>query len=160
MARKSKKRSKSENAKPETAPVQTRREFVRRIALYGLGAAVLGGGGTALALDMRRKLAEADLNRIGNGLPSVVQIHDPNCGLCATLQKAARRAFAECDETKAIAQYLVANVRSEDGAQFQRDMALPHVTLVFFDGSGRHVHTIQGVTPTDDIKDAISSQFG
>lgn len=160
MARKAKKRSKSAE-QTTTAPTQaSRRGVLGSLAVYGVGAAIVAGGGTALALDFRKKLAEADLDRIGNGQPSIVQIHDPQCGLCATLQKAARRAFADCSDDATEVQYLVANVRSDEGARFQADMGLPHVTLVFFDGAGRHVHTIQGVTPAEDIKSAMTVQFG
>ncbi|MGX9354402.1 hypothetical protein ACS3SW_04345 [Roseobacteraceae bacterium S113] len=130
-----------------------------KLAIYGAGAALVAGGGTAFALDFRKKLAEGDLDRIGNGTPAVVQIHDPQCGMCATLQKAARKAFAACNEDQP-AQYLVANIRSEAGADFAASMGLPHVTLVFFTATGRHVHTIEGITPADQIKAEITRHFG
>ncbi len=136
---------------------QTRRQVLANLAIYGTGTLALLGGGTALALDFRRKLAEVDLARIGNGKPTIVQIHDPNCGLCRALQRETRAALKACASEPT--QYLVANIQSRDGAEFADRMGLPHVTLVFLDGAGAHLHTIQGVTAADDIKSEMTRHF-
>ena len=53
----------------------------------------------------------------------------------------------------------LANIKSTDGAAFQARFGLPHVTLVFFDGQGQHIHTIQGVIPANEIKSEITRVF-
>ena len=156
MARKTSKRQKSQKNHEVETP-KTRRDALKSLALYGVGGAALLGGGGAFALDFRNKLLEADLSRIGNGRPSVVQIHDPQCALCTSLQKEARHAFKLCSDTDA--QFLVANVRSTTGAEFQNSMGLPHVTLVFFSETGRHLGTIEGVTPAEQIKEEMNTAF-
>ncbi|WP_425039146.1 hypothetical protein [Primorskyibacter sp. S187A] len=158
MARKTTKRRKSQDAQPAAPKPTNRRDTLKTLALFGAGAAVLGGGGTALALDFRKKLAETDLSRIGNGMATIVQIHDPQCALCTALQKATRKALRQCKDA-AQTQYLVANITTLEGAEFQARMGLPNVTLVFLDGAGKHVHTIQGVTPADEIKREIQERF-
>ena len=84
MARKTTKRKKSDTPKPQH-PV-SRRAAMARLGWYGFGAAAVLGVGGAFAMDFRNKLAEADLGRIGQGVPTIVQIHDPSCTLCAELQ--------------------------------------------------------------------------
>jgi len=136
----------------------SRRQMLGNLAIYGLGTAAILGGGTALAMDFRRKLAEGDLSRIGNGLQTIVQIHDPNCQLCRALQRETRAALKACSSEPT--QYLVANIQSRDGAAFANRMGLPHVTLVFLDGTGSPLHTIQGVTEANAIKADMTMVFG
>ncbi|MGJ8605855.1 MAG: hypothetical protein ACSHXH_17190 [Marivita sp.] len=157
MTRKTTKARKSKHAAPSPAPKLSRRDMMGRLAIYGIGAVAVAGGGTAFALDFSKKLTEADLTVVGNGTSTIVQIHDPNCGLCQSLQKETRAAFKLCDDTAF--QYRVANITSVDGAAFQSRLGLPHVTLVFFDGQGQHIHTLQGVTPAAEIKAQITRVF-
>ncbi|MEL7344145.1 MAG: hypothetical protein AAFN59_04710 [Pseudomonadota bacterium] len=156
MARKNKKpRTKATSATPK--PV-SRRSALGTFAAYGAGAVALVGGGTAFALDFRAKMREGDLSRIGNGLPTIVQIHDPQCSQCATLQRATRRAMDRFDADDF--QYLVANIRSTDGAAFAGAAGLPHVTLLLLDGDGTRQRVIQGITPQDQIAAALVRDLG
>lgn len=118
---------------------------------------MLGGGG-ALALDFRTKLAEADLSRLGQGVPTVVQIHDPHCSMCQELQRETRTALNNCDQDGI--QYLVANIRATKGAEFANKLRLPHVTLALFDAHGTHVHTVSGVTPAETLKQVFIEHLG
>ncbi|MEL7026665.1 MAG: hypothetical protein AAGO57_05470, partial [Pseudomonadota bacterium] len=118
---------------------------MKRIAAFGFGGVVIAGGGTAFAVDFSRKLSELDLSVIGQGTPVVVQIHDPQCALCADLQRQTRRALRRFDDDALF--YRVANIRNEEGLSFQTGQGLPHVTLVLFDKDGRRVHVVEGVTP-------------
>lgn len=159
MARKTSKPRKSKTPQSAPAPERklSRRDMLTKLSVYGVGAVVVAGGGSALAYDFSKKLTEADLSVIGNGTPTIVQIHDPGCSMCQSLQKQTRAAFKLCDDTAF--QYRVANIKSTDGAAFQAQVGLPHVTLVFFDDAGQHIHTIQGVTPADQIKSDITRVF-
>ena len=57
-------------------------------------AILAGGGGWYLVSEVRATIAEQDLSRIGNGIPAVVQIHDPQCPRCLALQRETRKAMS------------------------------------------------------------------
>ena len=149
MARKTSKRSKKPVKPKPRKPEVTRRDAIYRMVWYGTGGAVLLGVGGAFAMDFKSKMTEGDLSRIGQGVPTIVQIHDPNCGMCRDLQRETRAALKQF-EGDAVT-YLVANIRSGQGAAFAAGMGLPHVTLVLFDETGKHVHTVSGVTPRSQL---------
>lgn len=71
-------------------------------------------GGSVFATDFRKKLQEQDLSVIGQGLPVVLQIHDPQCSSCTAFQRQTRRALKSFDEGGLI--YRVANTQTSDGA--------------------------------------------
>lgn len=158
MARKTKKRKSSSNATPVPQPAVTRRIAMTKLAAYGVGGLAVLGGGAAVAVDFSRKLEEMDLSAIGQGTPVVVQIHDPQCSLCAELQRQTRAALRDVADDALI--YKVANIRNEDGLSFQTGHGLPHVTLVLFDGAGQRVHVIEGVTPAAEIRAAFEAHLG
>ena len=152
MAKKTRKRRKSGAAQGQgTAQTggPSRRMTLRQIATFGIGGAVLLGGGGVFAMDFRKKLQEQDLSVIGQGTPVLLQIHDPQCPNCTALQRQTRRALKSFDEGEIL--YRVANIQTPDGLARQRMEALPTVTLALFDGAGTRVHVIEGVTPADDL---------
>lgn len=156
MARKARKRSKSRKVGQEVAPVvPARRVALGKIAAYAGGAALLIGGGGVLAMDYRKSLIEHDLTVVGQGVPVIVQIHDPQCSMCTALQKQTRRALKSFSGDDVL--YRIANIRTDEGAAFQARAALPHVTLVLFDGNGERVHVIQGITPASELKQAFQT---
>ena len=61
----------------------------RKIARY---TAVGGIVGWYLVSEVDGAICEGDLTRIGNGVPTVVQILDLQCQQCVALQKEAREA--------------------------------------------------------------------
>ncbi len=100
------------------------------------------------------KATEQDLSVIGNGVPTVVQVHDPGCQLCRRLKK---NLDSVASDFKPDVQFKIANIRNEQGRQFAQTHDVPHVTLLFFDETGNRVETIQGVTPAADIRQALSA---
>ncbi len=154
MARKTVRRNKPK-AQPEKEQVHrlTRRVTLGKIAAYGVGGVVLSSGVGAFALDLREKLIEQDLSAIGQGTPVILQIHDPQCSMCTALQRQARRALRAIEDDAVL--YRVADIHTEEGAAHQRREGLPHVTLVLYDGSGKRVHVIEGVTPADELIEAF-----
>ncbi len=156
---KSKKRKKSSHSQPSATskrPV-SRRQALTTLGLYAAGATAVAASGTYIALDFTSKLAEADLSKIGNGLPTIVQIHDPSCSLCNQLQKQTRIALRDFDIEH---QYLVANITTSDGLAFQGRMGQPHVTLILLDGDGVQLQVINGVTQSDAILAQLNAHFG
>lgn len=154
--------SKSRRKKAATSPTETvqvskrqesRRDFLINMSAWGMGGAVLLGGGGAFAFEFSKRMKEGDLSVIGQGKPVIVQIHDPQCRLCAALQDQTREALCTFDESEVY--YRVANIRTTSGAEHQRKEGLPHVTLVLYDGDGQRVHVVRGVSPANELKNTF-----
>ncbi|MBZ8119045.1 hypothetical protein KUD11_10340 [Roseovarius sp. LXJ103] len=155
MPRKSKKsvRSKGTGAAQATAApatgLVTRRQLLGTWGLYGVGALAAVGGGVWLTRDFQSKLIEGQLTDIGNGIPTVLQIHDPQCSLCAQLQAQTRKALRQFDP--ASVQYRVADIGTAKGAAASAHYGTPHVTLVLICREGEVRHIVEGVTPATEL---------
>jgi len=149
---KSKKRAKS------AAPSKSAQSGLSRRSMLGGGAAasalVLGGGFWGMS-SFRTYAAEHDLSRVGDGTMAAVQIHDPQCPTCTALQKQTRRAlraFDGCGLT-----YLVADIKTPEGAAFARRFNAPHVTLLLFDGQGGLHRRVQGMQQAAALEDVFAA---
>jgi len=147
--KKQKKPAKSPKRKVAETPVAvpeaetpTRRDGLLRYRNRAIGLSVIAVGGWFVVKDVQATVREHDLNRIGNGVPTVVQIHDPNCSVCAALQKEARAAMSGFEETEL--QFLVANIRDARGSRLAAEHGVPHVTLLLFDGDGQRREILRG----------------
>ncbi len=120
-----------------------------------LGLAVVGGAGAYFYGAYQKDLEERDLTKIGRGKPAVVQIHDPGCQLCATLQSETRKAVSnfEAEEVN----FLVANVRTQKGREFANKYNVPHVTLLLFNKRGKLENILQGVRREEELTNIIGS---
>jgi hypothetical protein len=127
----------------------TRRDFFEKIGYRALGAAVVGGGSWFFVEEVRATMRETDLSLIGNGVPAIVQIHDPQCPLCVTLQRESRDALCEIDGSQL--QFFVANIRTSKGRQFAATHDVGHVTLLLFDGRGRRRAVLVGPNNSEDL---------
>ena len=151
----SKKLSKSQKAKKAAAaqqPSLSRRKF---IVIPAVAAAI---GVTAFGLNAieTNKRELHDLTVIGNGRPTLVQIHDPKCPTCRRLKKIVTNAVGGNDEL----QYRLADITTSEGKALQEKHNVPHVTLLYFDAKGKHVHTTQGIQESAAIKEAVQQLFG
>jgi len=95
---------------------------------------------------------EHDLSVVGNGTPTLVQIHDPGCQFCNQLKKNVDKVKRDFKDD---IQFKTANIKTNKGRIFADKYRVPHVTLLFFDGRGNRVNEIQGVTPPEDIQEAL-----
>ena len=120
-----------------------RRKVLGWVRNGAIAAVILGLGGYWAVGSVRATMAEHDLARVGNGTPSIVQIHDPQCSLCLSLQSATREALAEMGDDEIT--YLVANIQTPDGRAFANQYGVPHVTLLLFDGQGELQDVLNGV---------------
>lgn len=140
---------------PTTAPAASaggedapsRRDFLRKVRNGGIALAVVGGGSWYLVDTVRASMREHDLSRIGNGVPTVVQIHDPQCPQCVALQRETRDALCEFDGGQL--QYVIANIRSPEGRQLATTHRVGHVTLLLFDPAGERRATLSGPKDAD-----------
>lgn len=142
---KSKKRTKSA-AKPAKGPALSRR------SLLGGGVAAtaaVGGIGFWGMGSFRAYAAEHDLTKVGQGSPTIVQIHDPQCPICTSLQRETRQALGDMDDCGMV--YLVADIKTDKGAAFARKYAVPHVTLLLFDGAGELQETVRGMQQSEQL---------
>lgn len=103
--------------------------------------------------DVQATVREHDLSRIGNGIPTIVQIHDPNCSICAALQKETRAAVDGFDDGEL--QFLVANIKDARGRKLASDHGVPHVTLLLFDGEGKRRDILRGPNDRSVLKPAF-----
>lgn len=147
------KRSKGQGSPREPQKRDTLK-LIRNIAIGG--AVVMVAGGLSVRSVMAN-LAEQDLTKIGNGQPTIVQIHDPQCPMCQALQKETRKALAQFD--RGDLQYLVANIRTEEGATLAGKFGVPHVTLLLLDGQGDLKEVLRGQRPADEIAAAFRAAF-
>lgn len=150
----SKKLSKSQKAKKASESTQrslTRRKFI------AIPAVAIAIGGTAFglnALEMNKRELH-DLSVIGNGKPSLVQIHDPGCPTCRRLKNIVTNAVGNDDRL----QYRLADITTSEGKALQEKYGVPHVTLLFFNAEGKHMHTTQGIQEGFVIKEAVENLF-
>lgn len=130
-----------------------RRKVLGLAKIAAIGVPVLGIGGFFSARALQASICELDLTKIGNGLPSVVQIHDPQCTMCQTLQRQTRRALRAYDDDRF--QYLVANINTAEGNTLAGHYGVPNVTLLLFDGAGNMVDTVRGPIDADLLEAAL-----
>lgn len=125
----------------QPAPQRSRRETLRMVRDWGGIGAIVAAGGWWLVSDVQAKRAEHDLSRLGSGVPTVVQIHDPNCPLCVALQTEVRAALRGFDDELV---YLVANITTAEGRNLAAAHNVGNVTLLLFDGAGRRQDILMG----------------
>lgn len=153
MKKKTQKPQKRAKAKPQSTaktPDPGRRQFLSRSGKMMLGLAVLGGGGALAFGAVRATAREQDLSRVGQGVPTVVQIHDPSCAICNALQKETRKALKGVDPQTL--DYVVANVKTDEGRAFADLHRQPHVTLILLDPQGEAVQILNGPQTSDDLR--------
>ena len=119
-----------------------RRQFLETLGYAAVGLGVVGGGAWYFVSSVQAGIDERDLSRLGNGMPTVVQIHDPQCPRCRALQREAREAIAAFED--GTIQFLVANIREPEGRQFAAAHGVGHITLVLFDGRGQRRRVLVG----------------
>lgn len=162
MKRQKKKPRPAKRNKPATPAAEApavenpgRRRFMDFAKGWGLVAVLAAGGGWYLIDEVTATIAEQDLSKIGNGIPTVVQIHDPGCSRCAELQRQARKAMKGFGDGEL--QFLVANIHSKDGRALATQHGVGHITLLFLDGAGKRKDTLQGNYESDYLKNMFAA---
>lgn len=146
-----------QNNAPSKGTTLNRRTFFRHLRNGAIGLAVVGGGGWLATDKVSAAIAEGNLSKIGNGMPTIVQIHDPQCPVCRALQREARHALRDFEDTDL--QYLVANIRSEKGRALASLHGVPHVTLLLFDGQGELLKVLSGPNDSDFLRQQFSAHL-
>jgi len=157
MKRQQKRNSRKKNRNHTSAPANvstdapvempTRRRILIKARNGGIAALALGGGGWFAVNEVRATMREHDLSQIGNGVPAIVQIHDPQCPRCVTLQREARDAICGFEEGQL--QFLVANIRTAKGRTLADAHGVGHVTLLLFDAEGTRRGVLTGANNSE-----------
>ncbi|MEP4199126.1 MAG: thioredoxin family protein [Aliishimia sp.] len=156
MAKKKTRKSAAQKSRKSAAPSEpTRRDTLKLMRNGALGAVVLGGAGWFSVSAVRATAAEIDLTRVGQGTPSIVQIHDPSCPLCTRLQRETRAALEGFGDDEIV--YLVANINGDEGRSFAAKYGVPHVTLLLFNGAGELQQELRGVRDSKDLRPIFES---
>ncbi|MCK0103022.1 thioredoxin family protein [Pseudohalocynthiibacter sp. F2068] len=134
----------------EKARIEGRRRFLRFIRNGAIALPVFAGVVFFSVQSVQATICEADLTKVGQGKPSIVQIHDPQCSLCQTLQRQIRKALKSFDSDDFT--FLVANIKTSDGSAFAARYGVPHVTLLLFDARGEMVQIVRGPSDTDSLR--------
>lgn len=112
----------------------SRRDFLLNAAIYSGGAVALAGGSWYAFDAVAAQSRESDLSTLGNGVPAVVQIHDPNCPTCNRLRLEAREAACSFGEDRL--QFRVASLMTDEGRALATRHRVGKITLLMFDGDG------------------------
>jgi len=156
--RPSKKTRPAHQQESTTLEAPTRRDFLATVRNGVIAAAVVGVAGWYLVAEVRATIQEGDLTRIGNGTPTIVQIHDPQCPKCVALQKETRDALSNFEDGEL--QYLVANIRTVEGKMLATAHRVAHVTLLLFDGQGRKRNTLTGPNSSRYLTEVFRNHLG
>lgn len=156
MSKSRSKARKSKSKAPALAPAPRSRRDVLRLGGYGAAAlaGVVGAGAWGVS-SFSAYAAEHDLTRVGEGPMTIVQIHDPQCPTCTALQKQTRAALRDFDDCGIT--YLVADIKTPEGAAFARKYRVPHVTLLLFDGDGALHETVQGLQQASQLAQVFAA---
>lgn len=136
----------------------SRRRFLRLARNGAIALPFAAGIGFFGVQSTLASMCEGDLSQIGQGTPTIVQIHDPQCSLCRALQAQTRRALKEFDDDAFT--YLVANIKTNEGRALAAEYRVPHVTLLLFDARGRMVEVVRGPTELDTLRSAFQTHLG
>ncbi|WP_420862816.1 hypothetical protein [Algirhabdus cladophorae] len=164
MKKRKSKRSKTKQPVQSTQTAQSsnhgpnRRQMLRWLRNGVVALPILGGAGYFSIQSVEATICEADLTKIGRGTPSIVQIHDPNCQLCATLQRQSRRALRAFEDDSY--EFLVANLNTTEGRTLAAVHRVSHVTLLLFNGDGQMVRIVRGPTDMDTLDRVFRSHIG
>lgn len=143
------------NAPKTTEP--TRRSLLTNAPLIVGGIVAIGALGYFGVSTVQADLAEQDLDVVGSGVPTIVQIHDPTCPVCLALQKETRAAFDMIDDGQL--EYRVASIASNVGSDFAAKHASSHATLLFFDGNGTITQRVQAPSDRDTLYAAFMAHI-
>ncbi|MEH6404921.1 MAG: hypothetical protein V7750_16205 [Sneathiella sp.] len=156
MKRQNDKHSKKQNQTKRPAASKkalSRRSFFNTMRNGAIAALIVGGGAWFVVDEVMATLDEQDLTKLGNGIPTIVQIHDPQCSQCIALQRETRKALENFENGKL--QYLVANIKSDEGRTLAATHGVRHVTLLLFDSKGKRQKILAGPNQSGYLTDVF-----
>ena len=135
----------------DTRQAHVSRRWPRRRVLFGV---ILLAGAAAAAFGIARYTGvdarRHDLSAVGNGTPTVVQIHDPSCPVCRELRSNVLSAAGDFSEDTL--QIRFADLHTDEGRSFALRHGHTSVTLLFIDGDGNVRDVQSGVRHVDALR--------
>jgi hypothetical protein len=113
---------------------------------------VMAGGAGFTAFKNNYDIAH-DLSVIGQGVPTVVQIHDTKCPLCLRLRSDANSAMVRFSDEDLL--FFVADVTTPEDQGLMRKYNVSKVTLLLFDRDGKLNRSLNGVKSDDVLHQAF-----
>ncbi|MBX2870250.1 MAG: thioredoxin family protein [Acidiferrobacterales bacterium] len=139
-------KSTKSNAEKSHSKRRNRRELKKAIWLV-VGALVLALGSAAAISAYKKNWAEAhDLSVIGQGIPAIIQVHDPKCPKCKKLMENTKVALRDYDDKFV---FKIADITTGAGRSLQRDHDARIISLLIFNGRGELKRRISGVKDPD-----------
>jgi hypothetical protein len=155
--RKQKSQTSSKKSPAISSATASKKKSKRRIgsiirSVVALVVLVMAAGAGITALNNNYD-TNHDLSVIGQGLPTIVQIHDPSCQLCIRLRSNAKSALGRIAGEDVL--FRVADITTPKGRLLQSKHNVPHVTLLLFDRDGKLSRTLNGVKTDDFLHQAF-----
>ncbi|MEP3246940.1 MAG: hypothetical protein ABJN40_00930 [Sneathiella sp.] len=157
MKRQTKKKKHASDTKNKSKKPKGQRDILGMIRTGAIVTLVAVGLGWFVIDQVTSTLDEQDLTKIGNGIPTIVQIHDPQCSQCMALQREARKALQNFN--RGDLQYLVANIRNTEGRVFANKHQVSHVTLLLFDKKGRRQSVLNGPNQSSYLQEVFQQHL-
>lgn len=138
--------------KKERQALNTRRRKQKKIIISAVIAAGLITAASTIALASSRNSSRLyDLSRVGQGIPSIVQVHDTTCPVCTELRNNISRIENEFDDSQLL--ILVADINKEEGLHFAaRFTQHRRVTLLYFDPAGNLIDVQSGLQQPEELR--------
>lgn len=133
---------------------RNRRSVLRLARNVLIAAVLLLVAGAGLAYYKHQHEQSHDLSVIGNGRPTVVQIHDPGCPKCRQLLQNVRSATRHIGDEQL--QIRIARIDTAQGRRLAREHDVAHVTLLLFDGQGKLSRVVNGVRDVTELRAAFA----
>ena len=148
-------KTKRKDAQPQAPQKKERRSFLSMAGTVAGGIVLVGGVGFWGARTVQAAMVERDLSQVGQGVPTIVQVHDTQCQTCIALQREVRAALKGVDNSAL--HYRVADLNSDDGLFFASRYGAGHSTLLFFDGTGNMTQRLVGPSDRDTLARAFNA---
>ena len=150
MSKKVRKSAKRSATSPTTS-ARTRAARPKKISwkLIVAGLVMILLSYTGLAAYKQNRNEIHDLSVIGNGKPTVVQVHDPGCPSCRALKSNTQSALKRLDSDL---QYRIASLKTPEGRTLAHRYRVGKITLLVFDGDGELLDSYQGVKSVDTLE--------
>ena len=105
----------------------------------------------AISAYSRNLEMQRDLSVIGQGIPTLIQVHDESCPDCRKLLSSVN---AVLDEFPKI-QFKIADLKSTKGIKFATHHQASKVTLMYFDSRGKKIDVVSGLQTKDEVRSFI-----
>lgn len=128
---------------------RNKRKTLKEIRKIAVVVVLLGVATAGLAMYKRSYDIAHNLSDIGNGIPTIVQIHDPDCSLCKNLRDNVNVAKSDFGDQL---QFRIADISTNKGRGFANRYDVPHVTLLLFDAKGDLKTILSGVQQPDKLR--------